>query len=90
MGNSTDSGQKNMDEHQLLEACKKVLLDHVAPALEINGSSIEVIGLDGKILQLRLGTICGNCPSTIQAMLFGIETELRKHLPEIEFVEAIP
>lgn len=79
-----------MGDLELLEACRTIIRKEVAPALELDGSSIEVVGLDGKILQVRLGSVCGNCPSTIQALLFGIEAELRKHLPEIDFVEAIP
>jgi Fe-S cluster biogenesis protein NfuA len=79
-----------METDNLLEACKKAILVHVEPALQIDGGRIEVAGLDGKILQVRLLGTCGSCPSAVRAVLFGIEEELRKHLPEIDFVEAIP
>lgn len=79
-----------MEHENLLEACKKAISEHVEPVLQMDGGKIEVAGLDGKILQVRLLGTCGSCPSSIRAVLFGIEEEIRKHLPEIDFVEAIP
>ena len=79
-----------MNQDNLLEACKKAIKEYVEPALQMDGGRIEVAGLDGNILQVRLLGTCGSCPSSIRAVLFGIEEEIQKHLPQIDFVEAIP
>ncbi|MSR31935.1 MAG: NifU family protein [Gemmataceae bacterium] len=83
-------GAKAMSEAELLEKARKIVREFVEPALFMQGGSIEVVGLDGRILQVRMVQSCGSCPSTIRAVLFGIEEELRVRLPEIDFVEALP
>jgi len=40
--------------------------------------------------QIRLSGICGTCPSSIMAAVMGIEEILRRHVPEVEYVEATP
>ena len=37
-----------------------------------------------------LGGVCGNCPSSIMLVVNGIEEELRKHVPEVAYIEAVP
>ena len=34
--------------------------------------------------------VCGNCPSSIMLVVNGIEEELRKHIPEVAYIEAVP
>jgi Fe-S cluster biogenesis protein NfuA len=34
--------------------------------------------------------VCSNCPSSIMAAVMGIEQELRRHVPEVEYLEAVP
>ena len=66
------------------------LVEHVAPALAMDGTQVEVLDVEDGVARLRLGGVCGNCPSSIMAALMGIEAELRKHVPEIDYVEAVP
>lgn len=44
---------------------------------------------NGGVVRISLGTVCMACPSTIMTVIVGIEQELRKHVPEIEYVEAV-
>ncbi|MBX9680004.1 MAG: NifU family protein [Gemmataceae bacterium] len=66
------------------------LTSNVGPALEMDGTQLEVLDVTDGIARIRLGGVCGNCPSSIMAAVMGIEHELRKHVPEIEFIEAVP
>ena len=42
------------------------------------------------IARLRLGGVCGNCPSSIIAVVMGLEDLLRRHVPEVKYIEAAP
>ncbi|MCI0376087.1 MAG: NifU family protein [Gemmataceae bacterium] len=69
---------------------EKALAQHVGPALEMDGTLIEVLDVQNGVARIRLGGVCGNCPSSIMAVVMGIEAELRKHVPEVEYIEATP
>ena len=43
-----------------------------------------------ELARVRLHGTCGGCPSTVLAVILGIEQDLRRHVPEIEYVEAVP
>ncbi len=66
------------------------LATHVGPALDMDGTKLEVLEVDGGVARIRLNGVCGNCPSSIMLVVNGIEEELRKHVPEIAYVEATP
>jgi Fe-S cluster biogenesis protein NfuA len=77
-------------EENLQERVQRVLGDEVGPALEMDGTRLEVIEVAEGVVRLRLGGVCGGCPSTIMAVINGIEQELRQRIPEIEYLEAVP
>ncbi len=81
---------KTIDPILLKERVARILCAEVAPALQMDGGQIEVIDATDGIIQVRLGTICAGCPSTIQAILFNLESELRQRLPEVEYLELVP
>ena len=68
----------------------RVLAEQVGPALEMDGAAIEVVDVSDGVAQVRLGGVCSGCPSTIMTVIMGIEQELRKHVPEVEYLEAVP
>ena len=72
-------------EARVLEA----LRNHAAPALDLDGSEIEVIEVADGIASVRLGAICSSCPATLMTVVMGLEQELKKLVPEIELLEAI-
>jgi Fe-S cluster biogenesis protein NfuA len=67
----------------------QVLQEIVAPALHLEGA-IEVLEVRDGVVQVRLGSVCAGCPGTIMAVLHGIEQELRRLIPEVEYLEAVP
>lgn len=67
-----------------------VLAREIGPALAMDGTQIEVLDVTDGIARLRLGGVCGGCPSSIMSVVNGIEEELRKHIPEVWSIEAVP
>ncbi len=74
----------------LKDRVARLIQEEVAPVLQLDGGSIEVLGVEDGIVRVRLGGVCSGCPSTIQAVIMGLEEELRRRLPEIEYLEAVP
>ena len=67
----------------------RILAEEVAPALQMDGGDIELIDLAGGVARVRLLGVCNGCPSTIMAVMMGIEEELRRRVPEVEYVEPV-
>ena len=67
-----------------------VLAKEVAPALGMDGTIIEVIEVADGVASVRLGGACGSCPSSVMALIMEIERELRRRVPEIEYLEVAP
>jgi len=79
-----------MNNETLKERVVQVLAREVGPALSMDGTLLEVLDVEDGIARIRLNGICGNCPSSIMAAVMGIEEELRRHLPEVAYIEAVP
>jgi Fe-S cluster biogenesis protein NfuA len=76
--------------HDLKDRVARVLAEEIGPALQMDGTLIDVLDVTDGVARLRLGGVCGGCPSTIMMVINGIEQELRRHVPEVEYVEAVP
>lgn len=75
---------------ELRERVARVLAEEVGPALQMDGTAIEVLDVADGVARVRLGGVCAGCPGTIMMVLHGIEQELRRHVPEVEYLEAVP
>ena len=67
-----------------------MLAEQVGPALQMDGLAIEVLDVADGVARVRLNGAASCCPSSIMTMIMGIEQELRKHVPEVAYLEAIP
>jgi Fe-S cluster biogenesis protein NfuA len=74
----------------LKDRVAQVLAQQIAPALEMDGTQMEVLDVTDGVARVRLGGVCGSCPSSIMAVVMGIEQELRRLVPEVECLEAVP
>jgi Fe-S cluster biogenesis protein NfuA len=79
--------EPNSDLHQRVE---KVVRDEVAPLLEMDGAGIEIVSVRDGVVQVRLSGACGCCPGSVYAVVMGIEQELRRRVPEVQYLEAVP
>jgi len=68
----------------------RVLAEEVAPLLEMDGTRIEVLAVCDGVVQVRLHGTCAGCPGTVRAVIMGIEEELRRRVPGVEYLEAVP
>lgn len=74
----------------LRQRVARIVADEVAPLLGMDGGDIEVVAVEQGVVQVRLHCACGCCPGSIQAVIMGIEEELRCHVPEVEYLEVVP
>lgn len=66
------------------------LRDDIAPALRLDGGEIEVLDVSDGVAQVRLSGVCAGCPATVMTVITSLEDELRKRVPEVEVIEAVP
>lgn len=69
---------------------EEVIRTRVAPTMDLDGSTIEVLDVDRGCARVRLNGACAGCPATVMTIIMGMEHELRQHIPEIEYLEAAP
>lgn len=74
----------------LIERVRRTLADEVGPALELDGSAVEVLDVTDGVVRLRLNGVCSGCPATVMTIVMGLEEELRRRLPEVAYLEAVP
>ena len=77
------------DPRDLKARVEKALAEAVGPALQMDGTAVEVLDVTDGVARLRLGGVCGGCPGTIMAVVMGIEQELRRRVPEVDYVEVV-
>ena len=51
---------------------------------------MEVLEVSDGVVRVRLQGGCSGCPSAVMAVIMEIEQELRKRIPEVEYLEAVP
>jgi Fe-S cluster biogenesis protein NfuA len=68
----------------------KEVLEEVRPNLQADGGDIELVGLEGGVVKVRLKGSCAGCPMSQMTLTFGVEKVLKERIPEVERVEAVP
>ena len=65
-------------------------LDAIRPFLISDGGNISLVDvLDGKHVKVRLEGACVGCSVNQMTLKAGVETTIKKYLPQIETVENI-
>jgi Fe-S cluster biogenesis protein NfuA len=82
--------EKTENSGDLQQRIQRIVAEEVLPLLQMDGGGVEVLGIDEGVLRVRLAGTCSGCPATIQAVIMGIESELRRRVPEVEYLEAVP
>ena len=67
----------------------ETVLDELRPYLMADGGNVELVEIDGPVVNLRLQGACGSCPSSSMTLKMGIERKLREEIPEISEVIAV-
>ena len=75
----------------LLDRIEAVLDEQVRPGLRADGGDVEVVGIDAdNIVQVRLQGACQGCSASVVTLTMGIEATLKRLVPEVRFIEAVP
>lgn len=76
--------------HNALEIKIKNVLEQIRPYLQSDGGDIKYIGLtEDNVVNVELSGACGSCPYSIITLKNGVETAIKKAIPDIKAVEAI-
>jgi Fe-S cluster biogenesis protein NfuA len=73
----------------LVTRVQTALRDHAGPEMGLDGSLIEVVEVTDGIASVRLAGACASCPASLTTIIMGLEQELRKHVPEVDIIEAV-
>jgi Fe-S cluster biogenesis protein NfuA len=63
-------------------------LDEVRPYLAQHGGGVELVGIEGDTVRLRLEGHCHGCPSSTATLKLAVEEAIRAAAPEIAHIDA--
>jgi Fe-S cluster biogenesis protein NfuA len=64
-------------------------LDEIRPNIQADGGDIELVAVQKGTVKVRLQGHCAGCPMSAMTLKQGIETHIKKKVPEILKVEAV-
>ena len=77
-------------DKELLEKRVKNILEQVRPYLQADGGDVNFVELtDDMVVMVELTGACGSCPYSTMTLKNGIESVMKKSIPEIKSVEQI-
>jgi len=82
--------QTNAGTDELRSRVTRFLIEEVAPVLQMDGQNIELLDIHNGVARVRIQGGCDGCPSSIMAIIMGLEQELRRRIPQIEYLEVVP
>ncbi|HEX9779961.1 MAG TPA: NifU family protein [bacterium] len=65
------------------------VIERIRPAIRQDGGDLELVGVEGGIVTLRLTGSCNACDSKTAALLRGIERAIQVDVPDITRVELL-
>jgi len=64
-------------------------LDSIRPVLQADGGDVELVGVVGTVVKVRLRGACGCCPMSTYTLKLGIEKRIKEQVPGITAVEQV-
>ena len=65
-------------------------LEEVRPRLQVDGGDIELVDVVDGVVKVRLKGACAGCPMSQMTLKLGVENYLKKKVPGVKSVEAVP
>lgn len=72
-----------------LEQQVRDALEDVRPALQMDGGDVELIGVEGGVVTVRLLGACGGCPMATMTLVGFVEERLKQRVPEVRQVVSV-
>ncbi len=76
------------EEGEIEAKIRKLLDDHVKPAVEMDGGAISFKSFKEGVVTVVMKGSCSGCPSSTFTLKAGIENLLKRMVPQVEAVEA--
>ena len=74
----------------MLEEQVRTALNEVRPSLQADGGDVEFVSLaDDGTVSVKLTGACGSCPMAEMTLKMGIESYLKKEIPEVTAVVGV-
>lgn len=70
----------------MIDKVKEVILK-IRPALQRDGGDIELVGVEGKVVKVRLKGACACCPMSQMTLKAFVERTIKQEVPEVDRVE---
>jgi riboflavin kinase/FMN adenylyltransferase len=84
------SGGSGEIRDDLSSRVTRFLTEEVAPVLQMDGRNMQLLDIRNGVARVRIQGGCDGCPSSIMAVIMGLEQELLRRVPEIEYLEVVP
>jgi len=65
------------------------VLEKIRPALKADGGNVELVAVEDGVVSVKLTGACGSCPMSTMTLKFGVESILKKELPDVKEVVAV-
>ena len=73
-----------------MEEQVKAALENVRPSLQADGGDVEFVSVDDEgVVSVKLTGACGHCPMSQMTLKMGIESYLKKELPQVTAVVGV-
>ena len=76
------------EDSAIISQIKDVLDEYIKPAVEMDGGAITFDSFNNGVVKVLLQGSCSGCPSSTITLKAGIESLLKRAIPEVESVEA--
>jgi len=76
------------DDDDVVKRIKELLENYVKPAVEMDGGAIQFKSYNEGVVNLMLQGSCSGCPSSIITLKAGIESMMKRMIPEVKEVVA--
>ncbi len=70
----------------VLERQVQDALEELRPALRSDGGDVELVGIEGGVVRVRLLGACGGCPMAMMTLVGFVEERLKHRVPEVHQV----
>jgi Fe-S cluster biogenesis protein NfuA len=80
----------DQSSQNVLETKIKNVLEQIRPYLQADGGDIKFVELtEDNVVNVELTGACGSCPYSIITLKNGVETAIKKAIPDVKSVEAV-
>jgi len=73
----------------MIKESVQTVIDKIRPMLQRDGGDVELVGVEGSVVKVRLQGACKGCPMSQMTLKNGIERFVKQEVPEVDRVEAV-